>query len=408
MSTPTFLYNDTFKDGVEYHFNACVGKNGLQDMETYAEGYLRAADLLLNSVIEKELTGQIDFLVFPIVFCARHCIELFLKDSILKLNQIRPYKPEEIRRLSGTHDIGNIWVNFKERAHFSDRRYEGIVTDLEKYILDFAGMDPTAQTFRYPDDNYKAPHLQKTPLINLILFKERFAALSVLLRNLTGLNGLLIQEYRVNTYTNKLSRNEIREISLSVGLHKDWSAGDGIKTAKTSICSKYGLSSTDFGKAINIIKNHYEFSQNIGIEKPLISVKLHELEIYLAQWRPIYKHRTASEDGMDYFDGAGMQFEEIKERNRQKLASLHVIVEKISLESLADIHAIYELGKLCIYCEDYSTQYPIHLSEMTKSKSTDQRFNMHILHTFGKTNLEHCIRTGLQMLGQKSLLRLLD
>lgn len=58
-------------------WNACIGRQS--DEENYADGYIDAAIELATAVIEKGMYEKRDTLVLPILYNARHAIELNLK-----------------------------------------------------------------------------------------------------------------------------------------------------------------------------------------------------------------------------------------------------------------------------------------------------------------------------------------
>lgn len=59
-------------------FNACVGENSLHDLKTYSDGYIEASVMLINNVLDNSLIGQMDTLIHPILYSARHAIELII------------------------------------------------------------------------------------------------------------------------------------------------------------------------------------------------------------------------------------------------------------------------------------------------------------------------------------------
>lgn len=59
-------------------FTACVGTNGNYGQDTICDGFKDAVHILTNSLESGE--GTADSLVYPILFCIRHSIELYLKD----------------------------------------------------------------------------------------------------------------------------------------------------------------------------------------------------------------------------------------------------------------------------------------------------------------------------------------
>ena len=84
------LFNATFNGNGPTWANACVGENGLQNLEVYIDGYKKAPLVLMDEVIKQGgLTLLVDTLIFPIAFTIRHAVELQIKDSVTKLDEIR-------------------------------------------------------------------------------------------------------------------------------------------------------------------------------------------------------------------------------------------------------------------------------------------------------------------------------
>lgn len=67
-------------------WNACVGRQGYE--ENYVDGYMEAAQRLVALVMDEQLAGSRDTLVLPILYNARHGIELALKFFIARLHEI--------------------------------------------------------------------------------------------------------------------------------------------------------------------------------------------------------------------------------------------------------------------------------------------------------------------------------
>jgi len=58
-------------------WNACIGKQGHE--ENYLDGYIEAAIELAGAVLDKNMFEKRDTLVLPILYNARHALELALK-----------------------------------------------------------------------------------------------------------------------------------------------------------------------------------------------------------------------------------------------------------------------------------------------------------------------------------------
>ena len=67
-------------------YRACVGENGGYDQETIYEGGASAVEILFKGI--ENYDGYVDTLVYPVLYCMRHSIELFLKDTLMSLRYI--------------------------------------------------------------------------------------------------------------------------------------------------------------------------------------------------------------------------------------------------------------------------------------------------------------------------------
>lgn len=73
-----------------FRYTACVGTNGGYDQSTIYNGFKDAVDTLIESIGDNRT--QADAMVYPILYCIRHCIELFLKSSYQSIQYINCLK----------------------------------------------------------------------------------------------------------------------------------------------------------------------------------------------------------------------------------------------------------------------------------------------------------------------------
>lgn len=73
-----------------FQYTACVGTNGGYNQSTIYEGFKSAVDTLIRSI--GEYKSYSDPLVYPILFCIRHSIELFLKELYNSIQYIKSVK----------------------------------------------------------------------------------------------------------------------------------------------------------------------------------------------------------------------------------------------------------------------------------------------------------------------------
>lgn len=270
MKHQEHIFNKTFNAGDHSGiFNACVGENGFVDKRTYGTGFAEAVDILTSALVAMDERANLDTLIYPICFCARHHVELFLKAQIEQISEIRgitpliPNKPG--MAISSTHDLGILWTVFANIALATDRRFIDPIVQLEEFIQDIAHIDPTGQTFRYPSNTESQKHLVATPVINILSLRSRFMELATKIEAFDNLSDALLREYRNGVYTSKLSRADLEYISLNLPPYASWATGDEMSLAKQKIRELFNLSSNDFNRAVNVIKIHPQFASHIGL-----------------------------------------------------------------------------------------------------------------------------------------------
>ena len=277
-------FNKTFNIGANWELNACVGNNGWNDHKTYEDGYKEAVELIIAGLNNGDATQ--DCSIYPLVFCARHQIELFLKRQLYRLRVLRNDTEITDIELTSTHDLGKLWDLFKIFGIRHDKRLLDFISNSEEYILDFAEIDPTGETFRYPNDKYKTKHLKDTPVINITVFYNRYLKLTELIEAFDWLMGELVDEYATKTYTPELSRNDIHEIAKRLPCRDKWGADD-FKKHKEEIKKEYGLSNHKFSKVLDLIQDHQQFCAEIGLEKPFPELTPEQFKTYIDIFKPL-------------------------------------------------------------------------------------------------------------------------
>ena len=154
-----------------------------KDVDSYAEGYKRAADIIIEHVktIHSENRIPLDYLVFPVVFLYRHYIELRLKEIILlgrKLDGSRAGPPKH-------HRIDELWKLARAIVE-SDSAEKEDLSIVEACIGEFAHIDPSSESFRYPRDKAGKTSISSEQLhINVRHLQETAARLASFLDGCT-------------------------------------------------------------------------------------------------------------------------------------------------------------------------------------------------------------------------------
>ena len=219
-----------------------MGSNGFQDLSRYADGYAKATTALLEKVVESYKTATLEynpyFTIYPVMFCARHAVELYLKAATVRLPDIRCSASIDEAKMAKTHDIQEIWNHFKTNAGGVDRRYLPIIEELEKYIDAFAAIDPTGQTFRYPYDNEGDLSLGSTRQLSIPRIQQSLSELLDIFNKLDALGKELIQEYKLGTYTKNLSRSDLQRIATMLPPRHGWDSEEFLPRKR---CDKEGI-----------------------------------------------------------------------------------------------------------------------------------------------------------------------
>lgn len=326
--------NDTFSFGVNTRFNSCVGENGTNDIETYEFGYTHAVKLLIDSL--KLNSAYVDPIIYPLIFCARHSIELFLKKTVRILEELNTQTGNSFIpiNVTKTHDLKRLWEHFIELSKF-DERLLPCVNDLNPYIIDYYDIDLTGEVFRYPYDQDQTHHLDDFSCINILVFEKRFSNLSDIKERITYHLEYLEEEYKQKTYTGKINRAIIELISHDLPARNTWNDSKFCEV-KDTIKEKYKISSNTLVKIIRIIDSHREFSSNIGVVLPVTDLLKNDYDIYRAQY-------------FDYQKNIKKQMDRVQYKND----ITNTIINSINSNAISAIRAFYEIGFHRIYSEEY-------------------------------------------------------
>ena len=107
-----------------------------------SSGYKKAADLLVE-----EADGSRNFIVYPIIFCYRHFVELSIKGLLAQYRQ----------PMWNCHDLMNLWTTFLrvrdeyvvEGGQERDPIDQNARTAATEYIQQLSNFDPTSVVSRY-------------------------------------------------------------------------------------------------------------------------------------------------------------------------------------------------------------------------------------------------------------------
>jgi hypothetical protein len=399
--------NTTFIGGDPTWANACVGENGFPGYWDYAKGFSQAATILIDTALrERGLEHSVDELVYPVCFNMRHSVELRLKGAISELILIENHRGRNLQLdLSESHDIGNIWRFFTEKARAVDDRYEPIISRLEKKIIDIAEVDATGQTFRYPLDTKSQKHLVDIATINFVVLKESFEELEAALDDLHRLNEYLRDEYAWGSFTKRISRKNLFELASLLPPRSTWK-DDSFGATKTAIKERFKIGSKELSESIKCIESHFELAPEIDMSVPLLGVEEADIREFFYHW--FKRHDVASDkDPIDFRVsewGSDSMFDARIKDSEIKAEVWRAVKPNLTPEKLAGVSALFYFARQLDFSESYIRIYEIHFQEAQLAYGdSENSVRSKYFHLFGKTNAVYNILRSLYFLRKSDL-----
>jgi len=393
--------NKTFRGAEPTWANACVGENGAPGIIDYASGFAAAANALLDSAIATQgIELTVDTLVYPICFTMRHAIELFLKSAAEDLISIGEMRGVALPQFSykESHDLGVIWRYVRNYGRTMDERLAEILVGLDEYILDVAAVDASGQVFRYPFDLENKKHLTEIGIINFIVLKARFNEVERLLLALSQMTAKLGEEYRLGTFTKKLSRLQLCQLATELPPRSAWQevSFDDLKAA---LMAKYKLSSNDFSKALKLIQKRHEMAAKIGMQVSIPGFTLDALQSFFDQWCRVNKVTHVIESPPSRFVGLGELHDALRDHAAAKV-SAQALSTEISFEEFAAIQALFEFESEAPVSEAFDRVLSTYQKRIDRHRANPDEYLRVLIGMMGKMRAFERILYSLDMLGQ--------
>lgn len=333
---------------------ACVGENGGTTDEDIRNGFKRTVELLTESL--KDGQEVEDLLVYPIVYNARHSIELSLKIVIKMLWEIEgkkgiKYSDEiiaERKKKIHTHNIEELYKMACENKNI-DRRIPAYFENIEDMIR-FYYFDEEGDAFKYELNKENQPHMIKNKIshISIVLLEtefkevmEKFDELICFLRN-------CMDEYSLGTFTKNLSRTDIWDISKRLPDYEEWRT-EKFREIKEEIKQEYHLGSKEFSEAVNLIKKNRFFSENIGCEKIFGTITQEELKEYASLVKYYFEKNKFKEGNVtEWYKLDGVQ---------QNAEILKKYLSNSSMETLNTLLCFYDMSNSSLAVEKLEDVY---------------------------------------------------
>lgn len=386
-----------FEEIHDGQWNATVGRQGHE--ENYVDGYIEAAIAIVETLIGDELFGQRDTLVLPILYNARHGVELNLKFATQILVTAGAIKDDN-RGLS--HDIAAYW-NHLNVSDVGDSKLKVIIRALQPFVDSLSQIDSDGQELRYYRNRNDQLSLQKFAIVNLKLVQRSLRQLQKLLSELKYRTLAFGEEIGTGSVTASCSRSDLMEIARTLPPRDDWGE-TYFDDRKAEIKSRFNIGSKQFTDALNKIQTNREMKAIIGVETPLLHLTDDDVLWVVRQWRTIHPERKRDEGdlGLDYFDLA--RFEHIREDLQLYTDAVEALDQRLSPEKLADLETLFYLERDRHYPETYEPMVTSKLREHAVASDKQEE----IRHLLEKTNLLKCVQGSAFMLGRIILTQRLE
>lgn len=373
--------------------NALVG-NDYFASDNYIDGYMKASELMLKAMVQDDRMYEADTIIFPILYSARHAIELSMKRII---EQLARCKKTTIKTPVHGHDIAKLSLMFSG-INIGDRASSELRAKLNGYVQTLAALDPDGQGFRYAQRANGNAMMEGQIIIGLPHVGVFIEELNNILHDLRRRIDRFAEEFATKTFTNELSRSDLEEISYKLPPLDTWGQIDFGELSE-AICNEYGLSEAALLRGLDQIKGHREFGGHIGVEAKLLHATdetvLMVVEKHLEKNPPPSK---CSEPKIISMESFSIDIRQCLDEAKAYSELIDEIVKVSSPDELADISAIYYLFKADSYVEAYEKSFEMRLRDF-EANGVSKSFS----HVFDKLDLVDCLAGNIRKLGRTKL-----
>jgi hypothetical protein len=235
-------------------------------------------------------------------------------------------------------------------------------------------------------------------LANIGVMRDSVARLGEILDALKYRVRELADERATGTFTAECSRSDLLAIADRLPPLDQWRAAV-FDEAKAAITADFGLSSTKFSAAVTAIKSSRETCRRIGQLTDLTHLTDKHLIYAIEQWKRCHPRPPTTEGfGLDF--GVSRGFEAMAECHAVEKDVIEAIIKTLDLDEIADLEAVYQVGRLNQYAERYDEILKL-ACERRRLAGDDLWQAVHYLVT--KTNLKTSVACGLFLLGRPDL-----
>lgn len=316
-------------------WNACIGKQGTE--ENYLDGYIEAAIELVTTVIDKKMFDKRDTIVLPVLYNARHAIELVLKYVVNRLAEEGLVQPPS----KPHHDIQR-YLKLVEGSEIGDENLRNCLATLKPFVTSLSRIDEDGQELRYHTNRNDDPSMSDFSLANLEVIRDSLKVLSKAISELKYRTIDFIDDRAIGAHTSRLSRRDLIAIVKSLPPHDQWR--DSVFDEKRKeIQARFHLSGKQFSDAVDVIKSNRQMKALIGVETSLIYLPDHVVIFVAEQWRRLHPKKEAAETGI--VSGANISLQEMIEHTALEGNIVSTIQKRLTAPQMAELETICSLGR---------------------------------------------------------------
>lgn len=383
---------DPFFGGLENtEWNACIGTQATE--ENYVDGYIEAAIELASAVIDKNLVGSRDTLAMPILYNARHGLELSLKYAIGQLvdQGVLPSRHEV------NHDVMSHW-RLLDRAQLGDEALCKIVRALGPFVTSLAQIDDDGQALRYPEDREGNKSLEDRSLANIVRMRNGVTIMGKILEQMKYRIKDLGEERATGSYTAECSRKDLLAIADMLPPASEWGEAPFL-VAKAAVMERFSIGSRKFSAAADVIKKSPEMRLKIGLQSDLAYLTDAHAVFAIEQWALRHPPKAPGNPlGLDYF-ASRAQLRTMLDRTEVAGPVNDAIIATLSPDEIADLATIFQIGREKWFGEHYAED----LERTRKRHALGDSLWEPVNYLTEKTNLRDAVVRGMTILGRPDL-----
>ncbi|WP_342738613.1 hypothetical protein [Bradyrhizobium sp. B117] len=370
-------------------WNACIGSQG--DELHYVDGYIEAAWELANAIIEKKMLGKRDTLVLPILYNARHAVELILKYVVGQLAAFGAIP-------SGhpvNHDIQSHY-DFLVAGDVGDEKIRQHLQALRPFVESLARIDDDGQELRYHVNRKGETSLKGESLANIGVIRDSLKQLNELIEAFKNRTIDFVDECAGKAHTPRCSRSDLVSIAKMMPALSEWRS-DAFIIAKEAVKERFRLSNKQFAKAIDAIKTSREMMGMLGAETELPNLTDEEILLVVREWRKL--HPPPADRKPRIILGSDIKAEDLIKHSKELRAATKSLSAVIRREEAADLEALFYLGRDGWFPELFDEK----AARIRERLGDDENLAEQIARLLDKKNLLQCLQKGARRAGRLAL-----